>query len=543
MANVNNFFFRWLMKIGAIVCMLLLSSCKTKATGSSSKNEGDASQVQLSASDLSILVPLKLGDSNGICNAPGLDLNGTKPIIPRREFLKLATAIYIETPQNAGKFIRKQKNKPAVSNPDFEAKVAKIQSGEGTDDDAQRDLLDMCTHLTKDQNIRQLTMDPFATLLKFDVSAATVADHVDHLPIALSRHKDYQICQYESWRIVGLRFDVCSNRAQIPDLQDEPSLSDSCMGEVRMVAQPVLCAGGTSEKCVDNNAKLLVKDFSFHLIFRAPKDWKPFYAKLKQMARVSRQENPNWNLEANERLLQPHYGLSAEMNTCDGPVSKEFRSLIEGFATYENLVNITWMGTSDGPAHWSFGSGNQRNGRWVASAGENFNTNLLEANTFPFDSDATANFTTDFHHVAKYFQEGQGQTLPHTISGSYKVASEILNPRIVSQLSRNGLPVPMNAVDTSCVSCHTSEQTLTTLAQQAGIDPEKAYIEGNGYQAAKQFEGPAPAWPEFTKTKSGKQAFKNLRNFGYGLELRYGVSRRVINETDDLLVLTNHFNF
>jgi hypothetical protein len=536
---------KWLIPVFALV-LVPAASCKKQHAGSKSKNDS-SSKIELTASDISILVPLKPFpakdrvfeiEGTGICNAPALDHDPKAPIMSQKDFLSMMGSAFLQTAILAGSEYREG----TPSDLEFESKLAKVIDGKGTPEQLQADFAQLCKDRAGHTAIMGLKDLSSKEVLKMDSSVGR--------PLALSRSFPDSICQYHDWRVVGLRFDPCVNRAQFPNLLTLDALPESangCVAETRLVIQPLLCQGGTAGKvCNDPSLPLDGHDFAFHVLFEHKID-PAFVQEMRELASISRQRAKTpWSVaDVNDpRLLLPHPGLREEMNQCDGPVATKFKTILSKYVNRERLTGATWMATADGPSSWTFGSvgildkSDDRMKWGDPFATENFSLTLLDNQDFPFDVDLKD--SSPPNHVAPFFVDALAP-IPNLAKAKVPVLNDMLNPLRVSQLAVRAPSPPSpghdssaTRVSSSCVSCHLAQMTIKATVSNNDID--MAYSEG-GY-ASQEFKSLPPVWPLFEKEKG---SMANLRNFGYASSVKVGVSRRAIYETDDTLSVVKKF--
>jgi len=438
----------------------------------------------LAASDLAILAPLAASPSaakemfsvegDGQCNVFGFDAGAADPILSRRLFQELSDQVFAQLPP-----VRVDPSLPAAT----QAMLTKIN---------ERLRSPAAKQDAKCGEAISFTPFPDTVLLK-------TAAHIARIKGILGG-----VCNYENWRIVSMRFDVCTDSPAVAGWDTATQLPKCQYTEFRLVAQPIVPADGGSHEVLDD---------AIHLIYRLDQP-----AALIQSLRAFRALSDDatkgspW-AEADRggaRMLLPHPGLRAEMNRCNGPVSRAFRDLVTSYARESQLTSLAWMTSSTAEAQWTFRTSDVRGGHVVASEDprihENFSLNAFNSQQYPLTTDET--LATSIHPWYKSLAENtaaQARSFAPTVNA-------LLNPKVISQQADA-------KHNSNCVSCHLADQTRDGLQTLAGSWP-----------ATNQYPAP-PMWSPFIQRGHSMQ---NLRNFGYVPGFHFGVSARTVNEVDAL---------
>jgi len=283
----------------------------------------------------------------------------------------------------------------------------------------------------------------------------------------------------------------------------------SCVPTFRAIAQPF-----------STQPSIFPDDLALHLIYSVA-DLGALVGDLRQFAAVTAAATTGSSRDASERdsrMLRPHPGLRVEMNTCNGPVSAGFRTLVSKYARASKLVGTAFMSSSTVQMQWTFGMTTPQNGKFVLEpgiAGEGFYN--FSGQEFEFGSAVPFNnglMSATFPTAAKLYATDLLMNSAPLTEDQKKKASSLSG--VLAKLQN---PVAISPVGSDCVSCHIAPQAATQLRNLGvTIGTAGGYID-------------VPVWPAFA---SDRRSSFNFRNFGYGPGFEWGVSRRVINETDDV---------
>ncbi|MCX6111332.1 MAG: hypothetical protein NTZ90_17185 [Proteobacteria bacterium] len=470
-----------------LVAVFLLAGTLAECKSPNSRSTVAATPVgpsTLAASDLAILAPLAASPSaakemfsiegDGQCNVFGFDAGAADPIMSRRLFQELSDVVFAQLPP-----VRVDPTLPAAT----QAMLTKIN---------ERLRSPAAKHDAKCGEAISFTPFPDAVLLK-------TAAHIARIKGILGG-----VCNYENWRIVSMRFDVCTDSPAVAGWDTATQLPKCQYTEFRLVAQPIVPADGGSHEVLDD---------AIHLIYRLDKP-SALIQSLRAFKALSddAMKGSPW-AEADRggaRMLLPHPGLRAEMNRCNGPVSRAFLDLVTSYAKESHLTSLAWMTSSTAEAQWTFKTSDVRGGHVVASEDprihENFSLNAFNSQQYPLTTDET--LATSIHPWYKSLAENtavQARSFAPTINA-------LLNPKLISQQADA-------KHNSNCVSCHLADQTRDAVQTHAGTWP-----------ATNQYPAP-PMWPPFLQRGHSMQ---NLRNFGYVPGFHFGVSMRTVNEVDAL---------
>lgn len=171
--------------------------------------------------------------------------------------------------------------------------------------------------------------------------------------VAMYKGLHRPICDYNNWRIVGVRFDICANRSDFKGpLTTQVLASGRCIQEARLVAQPFVKT---------SRGDWVVVDTTMHLLYDIPKpiafiaDLKGF-AKLSQASLSHRDKKP---VSPDPILLTPHSALVADMAHCqnDSTPTKIGAMLARFLGRHfrrELMNGIAWMTSDLSPGVWTF---------------------------------------------------------------------------------------------------------------------------------------------------------------------------------------------
>jgi len=381
------------------VSIHLLSGCKHAGLRSAVKDADVGQANALSASDLSILFPLKSNKStgdfdvfrkagDGFQNAPGLDLGGDVPILSEGLFQS-----FVDDAFGGNGNVKGSCKSPVIDAEDF--------------DRADGDLLPLAKHL------------------------------------AMIRGIDTRICDYKVWRVVGFRFDPCLERPLVKDLHTLNAMPASCKSaEARLIVQPFAYYAGAWTAI----------DGAMHLIYHAP-DIQKLVLGLRKIRQASDRSVETYALPAgfSRSLLTPHPGLWAEMEIENGPVATEIRTFLTSFTNEERLSGIAWMTSSRGSMQWSFGTRKVVGRKLKPNANqtaESFSSSVFSHKKIPFSP-----MSSGVLNIAAYYDiPGHGGQ----VSDDGGRLNDISNPLIVSQILSGER-------SSTCVSCHMTDQTMQRL--------------------------------------------------------------------------------
>ncbi len=516
----------------AFALTLSAYACKARQEGLArlAADQGAGGADELGASDLSIFVPLQAiartnpnksvfgKNGTGMCNAPGLDLGGANPLMTKAQWQDWAKDVLLSVlPLPEADAAWDGGTKPPLDD---------LKRGMQT-------LADVDTDVECPEPLGADKMAQDVTLLR---QAGTNVAVAQSLPAGA--------CRYSHWRIVSARFEPCSWRAKV--LEDSPSslnnvdnVPDTCGGsEFRLVAQPfVPDAGGKGYRGLD---------MAMHLFYKL-ENAGALLDDLRAMREVTRASlagktgdgaNSVW-YEDKKDLLLPHPGLREEMecggkplgNGGDaslGPVGKEWRRILTKYAGNDKLFKITWVTSDNSGGNWSFGlrlAQPGAGGRKV-TRGESYKVETFTAAQVGKDFPYTP-FDPTMTSVDYFYRAGANDTSLASDAGktATKELIDIANP----DKTTFNLGGKLGA---SCASCHTRDQTERAVRQRTG----KTHAELAAIGGTTAID--TPLWEPFRAAIEDRNV-NNVRNFGYGPAMSFGVSRRAVNETEVLRRVVN----
>lgn len=385
-----------------------------------------------------------------------------------------------------------------------------------------------------------------------------------------------EICLYDNWKVVGMRFEPCGNRADFRDGQDKPRAVTTadlpprgqCLPEFRLIAQPFVFEQG----------QWRLVDTALHLLYKVP-DLNGVVADLRYLQNIKNQVlqgQSSWpsELPPDPRRHTPHPALRQEMAQCDtngpGVFGQALSRMMGKHATPERLSGIAWMTSDTSPGVWSFGTQAFENGQLLPKSAEvdcvdSFSLDRAQDEKYPLDSKHLNPLVYQEHrcppskHVTlapwvdyegkskkgrKAFaslpevdttkkaplaeKDGLLATVhqlpiqpgvPETWGKQLEIFNTLLNPQETSQLGVTH--------GTNCTSCHLLDNTLNKM---------RLLLRYPAYAGPVPHPNPPPVWkPYLDKARENT----NLRNFGYGPGFTYGVSLRTLYEIDDIRNVIN----
>lgn len=514
---------------------LLLGACTKSSKDTSNTSDvrqpSTVEELELGASDLSILVPLQssieedvsvsvFGKSGtGMCNAPTLDLGGEDPIISHAVWQDWAKDTLL-----------------SVLPLPTDEKLWNIDGAGGTVAERRSALIEEMRNLP-DVDSNDLCPDPIGVndLVSGDVEALRNAG----THVSAAQTLPAGACRYKNWHVVAARFEPCSLRAKV--LQEDANAFDpqinkqfpaeACGGaELRLVLQPFLPRPDGGFASID------MAIHAFYKLDNVP----ALLDDLRSLRKVTRAElaakegegaNAVW-YEDNKEMLLPHPGLREEMDCKSqgaegvGAIGAEWRRLLAKHAKVSRLFKMTWMTSDNSGGNWSFGlrvvqpdmdtSTPRRLVRLEPFKVETFTLSQV-ARGYPYTPfDMTMN-TVDYFYRAGRSDKELGS---ETAKAAVRELVDIANP----DKTTFNLGGKMGA---SCASCHTRDQTERAVrTRSTKTHAELASLSGT---AAWTY----PMWDPIAKSIERRND-NNLRNFGYGPAMSISVSRRAANETEAL---------
>ncbi len=335
-----------------------------------------------------------------------------------------------------------------------------------------------------------------------EVLASQPSEH-----LARRRGLPGRACSYQSWRVVGFRYEPCFERPGRTVQRKEDLVG--CTPEARLVAQPWNTEGTP-----------FPDDVALHLIYRVPSP-DALVDDLFKLAETTTAatKSVRWdNYDTAADVLRPHPGLRAEMDGCRGPVSTAYRAFL-GKHTRSNLLRqVAFMTSSTAQVQWSFGAMAFNGGQFApirTASGDVFDN--FSGDLFNFGSGSPFNASlrsATFPHTARFFDANllmsRAELTPLARANAQKASEDLAKIEHPGRVGQGA---------TNCVSCHMVPQTRAELVNK-GVVPSTS-----GAYAK------VPFWPAFDQASRG---LFNLRNFGYGPGFEMGVSQRTLNETDDV---------
>lgn len=346
--------------------------------------------------------------------------------------------------------------------------------------------------------------------------------------LALIKGLPPQACGYEHWRVVGVRFDPCAERVGfgmgMPAWKDidpkatQDSVPPRCTAHVRVVAQPFTRNEDGPWRAIDT---------TLHFVYRV-NDPRGAILSLKALAELkarSVSELRGLGLSDSIAQLRPHAGLWAEMNACAGPggsrlaktpVADAVKTFLSAYAREEHLIAASFMTSSAGPTHWSFGNVAFKDAtaplrerkvdfKKIEMRGS-LSLDELNAGRMPFDNPG--------NELERWFSD------PAFFAGAPGTAAHAQKvEKMREEFARIASPHTSSLGNvSSCFSCHMVEQTLSLVAR--GPDREKILA------SLAPREGLWNTLP--------RRTFNNLRNLGYGPGMAVSISARAASESDDV---------
>ena len=477
-------------------------------------------------SDLSLLVPLQASATSrpsespfghsgtGFCHAPTLDLGDNDPLMSREQWQAWAKDVLLAVlplPDSDSLWSGK---KPA-----FSQLYQQMQALPDVD------TMGDCP-------------DPIAAdLLVQDVAALRAAG----TNVATHQSLPRGVCNYRAWRVVSARFDPCPFQAKV--LLDDPLAltptggrefpAAACGdGELRLVVQPF---------AVDGKRGYHAIDMALHLFFQVP-DLAAAVASLREFKQVTRQAlAAAGKLPPPADILQPHPGLTEEMDcggfplgdggpAALGPVGKAWRQLLTTYGKSSRLFKVAWALSDNSGGNWSFGlrvlqptAGARVLRRLEPFKVESFSAAALQ-DGLPFSPlDLRLN-------TLNYFYPGE-RSLEELSSPAGRAAlGELINLANPEKTSFN----LGGKLGGSCASCHARDFVERSVREANDLDLPALT------QLARVAHTSVPIWEPFRATIDQRNG-NNLRQFGYGPGLTFGVSRRSLHEATSLARLFNDY--
>ena len=477
-------------------------------------------------SDLSLLVPLQASaksrpsespfghSGTGFCHAPTLDLGDNDPLMSREQWQAWAKDVLLAVLPLPDSDTLWSGKKPVFS--DLYQEMLALPDVDTTGD---------CP-------------DPVAAdLLVQDVAALRAAG----TNVATHQSLPRGVCNYRAWRVVSARFDPCPFQAKV--LLDDPlaltptgarAFPAAACGdaELRLVVQPFIVDGGRGYHAID---------MALHLFFQVP-DLAAAVTSLRDFKQVTRQAlAAAGKLSPPADILQPHPGLTAEMDcggfplgdggpAALGPVGKAWRQLLTTYGKSSRLFKVAWALSDNSGGNWSFGlrvlqptTGERVLRRLEPFKVESFSAAALKEG-MPFSPiDPRLN-------TLNYFYPGE-RNLEELGSPAGRAAlGELINLANPEKTSFN----LGGKLGGSCASCHARDFVERSVREANDLDVSALS------QLAKVSHASVPIWEPF-RAAIDQRNVNNLRQFGYGPGLTFGVSRRSLNEATSLARLFNDY--
>ncbi len=303
---------------------------------------------------------------------------------------------------------------------------------------------------------------------------------------------------FESWKIVGFRFDPCFPFTKF----DSPNDCDSV--ELRLVAQPVSDAFGA----VNTN------DFSMHLVYHISLSERGRVAKeLLDLSKSSPVDTSKVQLGIHPGLL--FAGMQSEFYN-------KFATFVTKNMSLQNLKQVAFMGLEGGIEPWNFFFVNV-NGSNISDA-KQFRSLGFVSSTSTSPSPTSSSFTIDpkptsENNLFSIFQSG----ISNATEKQMAVTLTIDNPLLTSQ------------GDTDCASCHS-----TTSARISWEASNQKNLGRSVTSAFKLTNNDSAGGNISTGLGSNLQnpSSWSVRNFGY-FNTSPIIADRTFNETMQATVFVN----
>lgn len=503
-----------------------------------SQNRTQNSKNRLNPYDVSILYPLeKEGSLSGSCNLPTLKLKTKEgiPLLPKNYFHKIVDEAFgIEGFINPPNYIFKRNDllspNQLIKKKTFLSKVK----------------------LRKSRAVRKLQLKniqkQFETEYPKPLYCGKFRDYSrlsklsDEIILdsngGLSKLKNIpsSLCNYNHWKVTAIRLDLCLEQPEIKNFFSKgESLPKDCLTqELKLTLKPVYSK---------NEQYITMDNASIKLIFYLDRDQDKKIIKdlifISQLTNLIEKQYFASNLEIENEpgILMPHPGLRKEMNSCDGSISNSFKLFLSRHIKSKNLVAASyWLGNkklnrfSMGviPFYQSKSTYLDERNRVESFSLQNLSRRIDKKphseNIDRFSENIMDSYLKPFRNSPFKIEE------PITLNTIKKIMgkiNKIENPTKVTQF-----PINPSHTGSNCLSCHLTAQSKNYLNQIV----KTQHSAKSNFHIYKNQEGSTPKiWSKF-KPKSMKQ----LDNFGYYYNqrtknLEYSISRRVINETENLL--------
>jgi|GEM_PF-5849332 len=362
---------------------------------------------------------------------------------------------------------------------------------------------------------------------------------------------------HAAWRVVGIRFDPCSDNPKKLDLTTQEAFERArCRPELRLVTQPF--------------NGLTANDQAIHLVFSlaGPNGYSLVREVARELAEIKKASADSGHPTAYVPL-GAHPGLNAKAAT---PTSARIQKLVLDHAKPVNLSQIACMFTASvgggGAVNWSFFSlfidSSSSSGPKIASVRElgNVDGRTVKVDTFGSGHRAdqslmhpTRNVKVFEEAANKIFFAGNMATVNEAFSSikpaDVQALNELLDPTKTSIVEPNSNPPKLF---TNCVSCHRTTANLNdyghwtvALAKSGGnidkfrkADDDAGFLKADGSELdidrSTGFRAP-PGLTWFARQDTLSTVGWDIRNFGFAPRpanakaSRVALSRFTINES------------